>query len=530
MTFQEAILRGVHDPLIFAKLLWPHITFYDKQREIIYSVRDNIETMVPAGNMLGKDFVAGFIAVWFYLTRHPCRIITTSAKDDHLRVLWGEIGRLIQTSKVPLDVRSGGPLILKHQEIAKVVNGKKCPISYLKGLVASPDSIAAMQGHHVAKTGDGVPRTLFITDESSSVPDDYYKMGKTWFNRSLVIGNTWPCENYFKKGVKEGDFPDPHKPGRYYRKIIKIRAVDSPNVRIAEAEIKSGRNPSGRMLVPGVKDWEEYQRNLATWDAIQICVSLNADFYEGADAKLYPPDWLHRAMDIARGLGNKYRQAEAIGIDPGEGSANTTMTAIDRFGIIEQKSQKTPDTNAIIGLAIEFMNKHRVPPEKVCFDRGGGGKQHADRMEAMGYPVKTVGFGESVSLDIKRGLHQIKDRIDFTEERYAYRNRRAEMYGILRELLDPSSLRNGGSGFAIPQQYQELLRQLTALPLWWDEEGRMYLPPKQRKSGDEINVMGKKIITINTLLGCSPDEADSLVIACFMMMKRTHRVTAGAVV
>jgi hypothetical protein len=41
------------DPLVFANLLWPEVEFYDKQKEIIYSVRDNIETVVPAGNMLG---------------------------------------------------------------------------------------------------------------------------------------------------------------------------------------------------------------------------------------------------------------------------------------------------------------------------------------------------------------------------------------------------------------------------------------------------------------------------------------------
>lgn len=41
------------DPLVFGKLLWPDVEFYDKQRSIIYSVRDNVETVVPAGNMLG---------------------------------------------------------------------------------------------------------------------------------------------------------------------------------------------------------------------------------------------------------------------------------------------------------------------------------------------------------------------------------------------------------------------------------------------------------------------------------------------
>jgi hypothetical protein len=34
------------DPVMFAKLLWPHVYFYNKQKEIMYSVRDNVETLV----------------------------------------------------------------------------------------------------------------------------------------------------------------------------------------------------------------------------------------------------------------------------------------------------------------------------------------------------------------------------------------------------------------------------------------------------------------------------------------------------
>ena len=49
---------SIVDPVEFKKLCWPDVEFYDKQREIIYSVQDNDETIVPAGNMLGKDFVA----------------------------------------------------------------------------------------------------------------------------------------------------------------------------------------------------------------------------------------------------------------------------------------------------------------------------------------------------------------------------------------------------------------------------------------------------------------------------------------
>lgn len=44
----------VADPFAMASFLWPDVKFYSKQREVIRSVRDNDETFVSAGNMLGR--------------------------------------------------------------------------------------------------------------------------------------------------------------------------------------------------------------------------------------------------------------------------------------------------------------------------------------------------------------------------------------------------------------------------------------------------------------------------------------------
>src|SRR5579872_4735965 len=181
----------VHRPLELQKVLWPGVMLYSKQREIVQSVWENDETYVPAGNMLGKDYIAGLLILLFFLTRTPCRIVTTSAKADHLRALWGEIHGFIRSCRYPLSAEQGGPLIVQIGQLKKVVGGGVCPKSYVIGMVASPDSIAAMQGHHVADVGDGVPRTLFVCDESSSVRDEYLTMANTWMNRAFIFGNTW---------------------------------------------------------------------------------------------------------------------------------------------------------------------------------------------------------------------------------------------------------------------------------------------------------------------------------------------------
>lgn len=192
-------IEALKDPLRFGKMLWPDVEFYDKQREIIHSVRDNDETYVPAGNQLGKDFVAAFIALWYFLCHHPVKVLTTSVKDDHLRVLWGEIDRFIRTASMPLTAEHGGPLIYNHREMRKLVGGAMEKDSYLLGCVSERGE--GLSGHHA-------PFTLLIADEASGVDDMVYSAGQGWMKRFLAIGNPNPCTNFFRGGVEGGDLEE----------------------------------------------------------------------------------------------------------------------------------------------------------------------------------------------------------------------------------------------------------------------------------------------------------------------------------
>lgn len=311
---------------------------------------------------------------------------------------------------------------------------------------------------------------------------------------------------------------------RYYRKVIHICAEDSPNVRLGLLQERQGTHPTNEMLVPGVISYYEYKKRRATWDKVRQCIGLDGKFYKGSELLLYPKDWLDYGHELWRNLRGRPRRATAIGIDPAEGGDRTAMAATDEHGLVELVSKHTPDTNQIVVEAIAFIKYHGVSPENVCFDRGGGGKEHADRMRAMGYPVRTVAFGESISLDPKRGLYPTETRRDVKEERYTYLNRRAQMYGDLSELFDPSI----GPGFALPDvfegpQYAELRRQLAPIPKLYDGESRLYLPPKNKKNPDS------KEITLRDMLGCSPDEADAVVLSCHARLHRGRVVTAGVV-
>lgn len=181
-------MPDLSDPLRFGKFFWPDVRFYDKEREIIYSVRDNDETYVPAGNQLGKDYTAAFIILWFFLTRAPCRIVTTSVDHTQLEaVLWGEIRRFIQTSRVPLAHTEGGPLVVNHLHLRKMVGGKQCGISYCIGRVAAKGE--GMLGHHVAHQADRIPRTLFVADEACHDQETEVLTEQGWRFFKALTGN-----------------------------------------------------------------------------------------------------------------------------------------------------------------------------------------------------------------------------------------------------------------------------------------------------------------------------------------------------
>lgn len=531
---------NVIDPILFAKTYWPDVTFYRQQQEIIYSVIENDETYVPAGNQLGKDFVAGFIALWWFVSRRPARVVTTSVKMDQLEdVLWGEIRRFVQTAISPL------PIQYNHMKIRQVKsNGKLVPNAELVGQVSNTQE--GLLGRHSttdfkARQYD-ISRTLVIFDEASGIDDQTYNSTQTWAQRKLIIGNPFPCNNFFKRGVKAGDLPRKSRRG-YHRRVIKIRAVDSPNIRYGLEEQRLGRAPSNRIFIPGVKSFEKYEQDQLLWDDVLKKVGLEAEFYEGVEVLLYPPDWLNAAEDYADLIADKPRQAEGMGVDPGEGVANTCITVVDRFGIIDMLSIKTPDTSIIPTLILSYMHKHNLSADQVCIDRGGGGKEHADALRADGYGVRTIGFGEKLAAEAHTGILLMEEKTELKEHQYVYKNRRAEMYGDLRRLLDPNrNAVNIGlydpvtsepiNRFAIPRQYHELRRQLAPIPLMRDEEGRLVLPPKNKKDsgGQEWESKSQtKKITLTDLIGRSPDEADSLVLAIHAMLKGGRDVEAGGI-
>lgn len=308
---------------------------------------------------------------------------------------------------------------------------------------------------------------------------------------------------------------------RCYRRVLQITGDDSPNVRYAKEELRAGRVPSNRIVLEGVLPWADYEKRRLTWDPIRQSIGLDAKFWEGAEVLLYPPDWLDRAHRIAIDLRTRLRKGEAMGVDPAEGGDSSAYTVVDKFGVVEQFSEKTPNTTKVVKTIKAMIAKHGLDPRRVCLDRGGGGKPHADRLREEGFPVRTIDFGGPVLLPETRSK---RARADAQEDKYVYKNKRAAMFGRIREFLDPASPREpcpGFKGFGIPPGYVELRRQMAPIPLLYDGEGRMFLPPKEKPTKDYEGV------TLRQICGCSPDELDSLALALEALEGSVKRFKVG---
>lgn len=480
----KALSTLCEDPLRFISLCWPGMALSLQQQEILLSVRDNLTTFVHAANKCGKTRIAAVAALWFFLTRTPARVITSSSSAPQLEtVLWSELQHLIGASQLRL------PILARQLNIKKLRRAGSSdvePLDYLLGQVTN--QAESFQGHHLERDK---PRVLAIFDEASGVPDEYYDAAESWAHRMLVIGNPLSTANFFYRHCKAGDQPDPAGGPGLLRKVIHVDGRDSPNVQTGMGWKEAGRAGPPPAVIPGLLTFDEFIRRQQSWDEVQKTMRLYGHFYEGEHARMFPSSWLDQAMDRQRWqeAEEQHRQVQAIGLDVAAGGRDKTCwTLADQQGVIQQIILDIDNTMETVGRTINLVEEHRLSPNYVAIDAGGGGKQIADRLWEQGYGVKLVGFGEAA------------------ESKQAYKNRRAELYGTLRSRLDPQHQQQV---FLLPPQAHELRQELAILPLTYDSEGRLEMISKRANRPAEVS--------INKLLGRSPDRADSLVLAVWML-------------
>jgi hypothetical protein len=220
VNFFNAPAEVHQNPIALCQWMWPHDIFWSKSCDIIMAVKESAVTYIQAGNELGKDWTLGrialsaFVAPWAYYgpewfrnidqfarpedpewISHSRRVITTSVKDQHLNVLWGEIGTAWRTCAINLDER----FVMTHHEIRfRQEAEQKNVASYLTGIVSGQENMEGLTGHHAKYT-------FAFGDEASGLDDRVQDAVSGWAKREVWIGNPLPCNTYYKKGCKAGD-------------------------------------------------------------------------------------------------------------------------------------------------------------------------------------------------------------------------------------------------------------------------------------------------------------------------------------
>jgi len=317
----------------------------------------------------------------------------------------------------------------------------------------------------------------------------------------------------------------------YFRKIIKVQGQDSPNVRLALAEIALGKEPSNRILTPGVLSYREYCRRLRLWDPIKVSVGLMGEFYKGAKVLLFPPDWLDLSAKTATTSRLPVGRC-TLGVDSAQGGDNTAWAVSDEVGLLDLISMKTPDTSIIVPTTLTLMNRWNIADKDVLFDAGGGGKPHADRLRELGYrKVRAISFGGRPTDPNRyrtRGRKKLVDQEEDAENSMVYKNRRAEMYGLTHIWLHPAlneviyQIPEALLDMPRPGTSTTLRQQMRLIPLLYDGDGKMYLPPKTKGQSKRLDAS-----SLEEIIGHSPDELDAVVLSVLGQFVRPSTFVVG---
>ena len=209
---------------------------------------------------------------------------------------------------------------------------------------------------------------------------------------------------------------------------------------------------------------------------------LSGDFNAGsADPawQVIPTEWVKAAQARWKPRETK-GEMTAIGLDPARGGIDKTSAA-PRYGqwfdqLVTAPGSVTKDGPTTAGFIVPLVRNGAC----VCIDSIGIGSSALDFINGLGLNVYAVNGSESSAVSTKAG-------------NLRFRNRRAEMYWLLREALDPTN----PDPIALPPD-TELLADLTAVRYKIVTMGKV--AAIQMRSKDEIR----------EALGRSPDKGDSV--------------------
>ena len=490
----------------------------DIQR-VAQSVLDNPVTIARSGNSTGKSHGAAHIAIWFLEAFQGAQVYTAAAPpENNLKImLWGKIGEIVMRH----------PDMFKDYRVSLAgTHIERSPDQFLTG-VTIPSS--GRREERIARfSGKHAPALFFIVDEGDAVPGDVYEGIESCmtggFARLLIL---------FNPRMKAGPVYRKERDGQ--GNVIELTAFNHPNVL------------SGEDIIPGAVDRNTTVRRINEWsrplapDELETgqCFTL-PDYLVGATAaslsgdKMYPP-----LPAGARKVTDNQLSYMVLATYPAQGSqqliseewiararANYDLY-IAKYGEVpppnargrggQDVADTGDDSNVLARRYGNWVAPFMVWPG-VDLENTGDKAADAFLLYNLEYLfVDATGVGAGVAADVKRKV------------------RRRKALAPIRKI---TSVMVGGG----PTEKCELgLFGTLRDQLWWtmrewlrknenamlppDDELEQELLSASYEVGPKVvKVMSKKDIT--SILGHSPDRADSLIMT---FSPETKRVRVGFV-
>ena len=434
---------------------------WEKQIEIIESVRDNRTTAVKSCHAAGKSSIAGRTALWFLYAHTPSIVLTTAPTDRQVRgILWKEIRMSFQRARYPL----GGTILTQELKLDDDW--------FAWGFTAPDYDPDRFQGFHEI-------HMLVIADESSGVSDEIFEgidgVLTSEQSRLLLIGNPTNPTGRFARAFKN---PDVNK--------ISIPAFDTPNFKefgITDEDMVmnrwqekiTGELPAPHLITPR---WVHERLHDWTHDSPLYEAKVLARFPASGTDTLIPLHQIEAAVD--RKL-TRTTPSE-LGVDVARYGSDETVIMF-RQGPVARiiKTMPMSSTMTVAGEAIKALRETGAIRVKV--DGVGIGAGTVDRLAEQGQPVEEMQSGATSS------------------DPEVYLNTRAEWYWGLRTRFE--------TGDIDIENDPELISQLSNIKYKINSRGQIQIESKED--------MKKRGLS-------SPDRADTLMLTFGKMPMKGKRV------
>lgn len=413
--FVAFIKKYRSDPNLFVEQIL-HIKADPWQRELLTEVgKGTRKISTRAGHGVGKSAAASWVIIWFFLTKHPCKIVLTAPTSSQLfDALFSEVKswvkKLPEALQVLLEVTSDRVVLLSAPQDA-----------FISCRTARAETPEAMAGVH----SDNV---LLVADEASGIPEKVFEAAAGSMSSdnalTLLLGN--PVRT-------SGTFFESHHRLKSEWYTMHVSCVDSPRVSkefIKEMAVRYGEDSSAyfvRVLGKFPKTDDE--------TIISLSLVEDAQNRDVEMSEFTPKIW---GLDVARFGTDSSVLAERQG---------TIITNIDVW--------KGKDLMQLVGL-VHNKYQENLPsdrPVEIMVDSIGLGAGVVDRLRELELPVRGINVAESPSM------------------RGQYLNLRAELWFRMKEWLEARDCK-------IPKD-ESLFSELVSPRYSFSSTGKLKVESKQ---------------------------------------------------